>query len=499
MPTDFGNDEPFMWTFFILADGTTLRQHPTNPGRFVPALTVVAKPGHHGNLGVKELARGASLQIPDSIGAFETGIRPIALSAKIGGQARKIWVPGRLIVLAAVLDEDATSNSLANAIHHEVVDHVQIAVNMFVSGLDLAPVIKDSIGLGEGAVQADVDEFLTGKVAEFRQQMTSELTDLAIQVAVREALRKTPPQALVTVVADALDHDELVGVADVSAVEDQLIAGNFQKTVSVDVKPSENRTLPWYILRTNMEGKLTFYPPDIESSTQTGEPIADAWESHTPDRFMVCVPDGPIQYRREFIPQLHDILINYPFCEYRYSIEGKALDGASGSVTFTSNVGLPEFDANGYPFTGMRFEDRVVTVEYRRFVDLQRPQLEHLTLRNDPAHGNYDFRVKVEAVTPNGGVVHVVDEYVSFEGQRIVFPSGFIEGISKCLEPFTSDRYSKSKRVGPKDLWGPEGHESQFKKALELLGKRELMGSSTPERMASVREAVKKALYRHMG
>jgi hypothetical protein len=62
-----------------------------------------------------------------------------------------------------------------------------------------------------------------------------------------------------------------------------------------------------------------------------------------------------------------------------------------------------------------------------------------------------------------------MNQPLSFQGQRIEFAPGFIEGVKKCLEPFTSDMYSKSKRVGPKELWGPASRELPYAEVQRLI------------------------------
>jgi hypothetical protein len=299
-------------------------------------------------------------------------------------------------------------------------------------------------------------------------------------------------------VVNALDHDELVGAGSTSLAEDQFIAGSGRLTRTVNVGPNEVAP-PWYRIQTSAEAKIAFYPPDIETSSRSGTPVPGDTESYTPTESWVCVPPGPIDYRREFLPQSHDILVTYPFCTYRYSIAGKPLDGVSGSVKFTNSVSFPEFDGSGYPFDGTRYEDRTVTVQYSRKVDTQRPQLTHLILENDPEDGSHGFHVKIEAVFPDGSVVHVSDEYVYFDGQRIAFPTGFIERIEECMEPFTSNKYSKTKHVGLKELWGPYGRELRYRQIQELINEHASIRAVAPERLAFVRDVVEKAFNRREG
>lgn len=501
-PTDVsGEDEPFIWTFFVRVDGTTLQPNPASPGSFIPSLTVVARPGGHGNLNVEGVVSGSTFKIPPQLGEFDAELRPVPFTFSAQGQTFQGWIPGRIICFAAVVDEDATSDSIIHALHQEVTQRIQERVNQFVAGLNfltpVAPIIAQATAVNAGTVQAvtaAVNAFLTAQIGVFRRQITTEIRQLAIEVAVRESVHS---QMFFGLVINALDGDELVGVTDVTFSETSLIAANLFATASNNIRQS---TAPlggaWYQMYTWGEGRLWFIPSDVVWVPTSSPASSRLPGSYTPTRSIICVPDGPIAYWRAFIPQTHDLMVTYPFCTYRYSVAGKVLDKVQDTVSFPAEVWIEEFDEGGYPFVKVRSETRTCTVNYRRQPDLLRPQLEHLILQNDPADGSYSFNLRIEAVLPNGSAIRVVEQPLLFEGQEIQFPPGYMESIGKCLEQFTSTKYAKSKRLKPGELWGARAHERRFEEVMQLIEERVSLRSVAPARVEHIRAAVAAAFNR---
>jgi hypothetical protein len=498
-PTDVsGEDEPYIWTFFVRADGSTLLPNPANPGQFIPSLTIVAKPGEHGNLNVEGVVSGSNFKIPNKVGDFETELVPIPISFTFGSQTFEGWVPGRLVCLAAVVDEDATSDVIVAAIHLAVVKHVQTRVNQFFGGLNVLPAVTGAAANGIDAVTDAVNTFLTNQLEAFQRQLTSEITELAVDVALRETVRLLSPGAMLfTIVVNALDHDELVGVGNVPFAEDALIEANLFMNATADVRqPSSTLGGAWYVLRASAEADLRFFPSDFVWVPSTSKATSRVAGSHTPTRDMVCVPDGRIQFWRAFLPQSHDIMVTYPFCTYRYSINGKILEETLTEVTFPSEVLIEEFDETGYPFVKTRSETRTVRIRYKQQADVLQPQLRHLILENDPADGTYYFNLKIEALLPGGRTIVVGEQPLLFEGQVIEFEPGFIEGIKKCLEPFMTNKYAKSKHIGKRELWGARAYERQFEEVMGVIEERASMRAIAPGRLNSVRAAVERAFHR---
>jgi hypothetical protein len=192
-PEDANGDEPYMFTFFVRADGTTLRQNPTSPGQLIPSLTVVSPPGAHGNLGVEDVESQADIQVPPAVGNFDTALSPIPFTFAAGGLQIQAFIPGRLVAIAALLEEDWTSDHVANAIHAAVTTHVQARINQFFGALNFTPVITTALAApGTSAervtnVRNAVNTFFGQQSDIFRAQLRPELRDLALKVVLTEA------------------------------------------------------------------------------------------------------------------------------------------------------------------------------------------------------------------------------------------------------------------------------------------------------------------------
>jgi hypothetical protein len=91
-PTDPNGDEPYVLSYFVRADGTTLRQNPSSPGRPIPSLTAVATAGAHGDLDVDSVASGGTFRVPDAVGRFDTPLQPIPFNVSVGAQQIQAWL-----------------------------------------------------------------------------------------------------------------------------------------------------------------------------------------------------------------------------------------------------------------------------------------------------------------------------------------------------------------------------------------------------------------------
>jgi hypothetical protein len=88
---------------------------------------------------------------------------------------------------------------------------------------------------------------------------------------------------------------------------------------------------------------------------------------------------------------------------------------------------------------------------------------------NDPADGNYDVLLQIEAVLPNGSTMPVGSEPIIFDGQSIELPPDFAKNVRDCLENFVGTKWSKSKRLNPKDLWGPAARRQRYEQITNEL------------------------------
>jgi hypothetical protein len=127
------------------------------------------------------------------------------------------------------------------------------------------------------------------------------------------------------------------------------------------------------------------------------------------------------------------------------------------------------------------------------------PQIEHLFLSNDPADGNYDLLLQIEAVLPDGRTMPVGSEPIIFDGQSIELPSDFAKNVSDCLENFVGTKWSKSKRLNLKDLWGPAARRLRFEQITNELDALATVGAFERADIEAIKAnlAAKLKLKRH--
>jgi hypothetical protein len=101
----------------------------------------------------------------------------------------------------------------------------------------------------------------------------------------------------------------------------------------------------------------------------------------------------------------------------------------------------------------------------------------------------------IEAVLNDGRALFAGQHVIAFDGQSIELPAAFIEGIERCLEPLTSNTYSKTHRVGPKELWGPYGRHQQYHHASEMIDTMTVVHGHG----SSIAHVVKAAIAAHIG
>jgi hypothetical protein len=132
---DEGDSEPYLWTIAIVFDGSTITHQPNAPTLSgVP--TCHFSPGSHGNIG-GPAGLGVALTIPPAVGRFETTLQPIELN--LLGQT--FAVPGVVVLMAVLLEENAMTNDQAEVGHRAMNDFVQAQLAQFLAGLQVADII----------------------------------------------------------------------------------------------------------------------------------------------------------------------------------------------------------------------------------------------------------------------------------------------------------------------------------------------------------------------
>lgn len=132
---DEGDSEPYLWTIAIVFDGATITHQPNAP-TLSGAPACHFSPGSHGNIG-GPVGPGVALNIPPAVGRFETTLQPIELDIL----GMKIPVPGVVVLMAVLLEENAMTNAAAEAGHVALNDFVRAQLAQFLAGLQVATII----------------------------------------------------------------------------------------------------------------------------------------------------------------------------------------------------------------------------------------------------------------------------------------------------------------------------------------------------------------------
>jgi len=138
-PTDpSGEDEPYLWVFFIVADGTVIRQRFDDPLQLSSTITVQSGSGRPGSLGEATASSGGNIHIPGPVGQHQSFIKSIVLNLPFGTPPLKVFLTGRMITICAAIDEEAVPRDAMEAAFNAVKLHIQNRLNDFFNGLSMA-------------------------------------------------------------------------------------------------------------------------------------------------------------------------------------------------------------------------------------------------------------------------------------------------------------------------------------------------------------------------
>lgn len=507
-PTDpSGEDEPYLWTFFIRADGTTIRQSTITPGRFSANVQVASGPGRPGNLLVDGVESGANIRIPAAVGAHTSELRPIVLRFSRGGSDFRFFLPGVLFVVAVLIDEEGVPRDAMEGAHADVRLLIEQRLDDFFNGLDLQPLFdrafddnQPNVAAIFAAALSSIGQTLATRLNLFignqNQGLIKEAIDAAIQSATISVMSSWNPFVHA---AAALDPEEPIGTARVQVREDQIIANNLSQDAGQDVRQSATGLGgAWYVLHGGAGADLTFDQADAVIASRTQQPVTAGGGEHVFQEGKLCIAAGTkVQWSLLSHRQSYDVAIEYPFATFRYTLDGQALDWNGGTVQITKEVSLPEFDPGTYDFVRYRQETRSVKVAFARTRRAADAQVEHLTISNDPADGTYWTTLGIEAVLNDGRRIFAGQHVIAFEGQTIELPDDFVTGVEKCLEPLTSNRFSKSIRVGPKELWGPYGRQERYRQIVRAVDAVTTVRGRDPAIAETVKDVIATRLQVH--
>jgi hypothetical protein len=444
-------DEPYLWCFFLKLDGDTVHQLPPPNGLNLGGhVGVHSTGGSHGNLGVKGVTAQRHISIPNQIGSYSTTLKPIPLVVPVdspppgGPYERTVYVPGQLIAVAALMEEDDSPDDGIERGHQSLRAYIEQRVNDFVITLNLV-LIK---GEADKRAGGDLITRMIGVVNERIDALIADIRANAKSVITLQVLGAHSLGAF----WEFADPDDLVGAETFRLDERALVTGAPNALLMADIGAVQNEGL--YRLLGSTHVAVTGSPTDLG---KTGKALRSTPVETTPFTFEdsdLCIEAGQkIEWTRLENWEEETFLFLYPFLAPQWSLGDQALDKPSGEIRLVTNCSFPFFDGSHPSGPAYRTETREVVISYETFKD--DAGLNGVRLRNRPEDGSYYATLKVVVSGWANTSIPIATADFGFDGQAIV--SSFYDEYRECIDRITGigRRYSRFKDVGPRELWGP--------------------------------------------
>jgi hypothetical protein len=128
--------DPYLWTIFFKLDGTTASM--SDPDFTLSGLATTAPtPGSHGDLGARNIKSGDTVPIPAAVGHWQTTLTPIPVAEQFQKAGAPASIGGALGVAMFLLEQEWTSERVAEAGHAALNSAVQQELNRIVDGIGL--------------------------------------------------------------------------------------------------------------------------------------------------------------------------------------------------------------------------------------------------------------------------------------------------------------------------------------------------------------------------
>ncbi len=486
---DESHDDPYLWIFWFKLDGDTVRQVvPGTTGTLAGSVSVVTSQGSHGNLGVEDVNVGALIAIPPSIGRFTTRLRPIVLDV-IGQQ---IVVPGRLIAIVQLLDEDSSPDGAIETAHQDVRQVIEQGINGFLSQLSIQEIIDDAtarfqtnpnISL-ENHLGAAFEDRLRGQTAAIRQQ-----ADQAVEL---DVLAAHTPGAI----WEFLDADEPLSdvMVELDLRELLLDQAGLSRPLNLDLvgRDDDNVIESFYRLIGGVSVTVQGSPNDLRTAGRVLDSrVADSG-SHTIQTSSLCASPGTVVRwtRRHVFEELSFVFLD-GLVPPVWTIDGQELHGDTGTITLRGkDCTMEYFDPAKPGKPAHRGEIRDVELYFERFAEGVFPGLR---LRNRPDDGAYFAELQVRGALPTTRPL-LTWGTVAFTGQLVESP--YFAEYQECIDRFRSPgyEYAPSRRIGPKELWGPAQRHRWFEEQLRAGERLVETGRLSQARFDAIRTVLQQKL-----
>jgi hypothetical protein len=489
---DESEEEPYLWTFFFLLDGSTVKQLRPNDLQFVGSIRIASGYGGHANLSSATAVSGQTLQIPDNVGAYQATLRPIRL--QILGQT--IVIPGRLLAFCILMEEDATSGESMLKANAALRDFLELQWNDFINN----QLNQDNITAEFGNVQ-QVNPGLTGRplivaaVQSLIDKFVDSLEDPAADVVEQAVIDDSD---IFDLFDNFFDSDNSMGTQKLVFDEQQLINAGFEIPFHIPIIRTEDGSwTAYHELYGNIHATLTAGSNDFIEQTAQGATARLAGGEYNFDRAFLCIEPGTrVDWTLNGTNWEEDIRSTYPFLDVRWSVNDIVLVGPSGTIELSVNSGFPTFDPSQPPrLLTTRHTQRQVKVRYE--IQNQGDEGRLLKLWNDPQDGNYSFIARAVGLAGKGVEIQLGTSMVTFTGQKIeIGPPEFLADFNECLDQINSigEDYAKSKKVTLKDLWDPHSRFEAHEEMIQILDSLAVVRGLNESQITNLKEGIAKKL-----
>lgn len=480
-----GDDEPYLWTFFLKVDGDTVRQVGMG---FIPSITVHSGGGSHGNLGATGVNANRRIAIPDQIGDHATTLRPIEVT--IPGQDT-LRIPGQYVVVAVLLEEDNSDDEGIENGHQSVRQLIELEANDFIGNLS-GTEIRDAAQQRLNERGGQLRDHIEGIVLERFDALAGTIRGKARSAVTLELLAEHTPGFF----WEGIDADEIIDARTLRFDERNLLTSfdGASRLIVEDLieRDDDDGIVSMYRLVGTVSSSFRAIPQDLRRSGSQLSSQPEGPFEHVFTEAHLCVEAGmATHWTRHNQVEEHVFLFQYPFLPPIWSIEGRDLNGDSGEVRLRKECTFPYFHLSGREQPAWRREEREVVVAFTRF---RENGLDGIRLRNRPEDGTYHATLSLAATAHGFQRTHLLDAEFGFDGQSISSP--FYAEFSACIEKFRSvaEGYAKSKRIGPRELWGPSARQRWLDLQLESARQLADAGRLSQDRLAVMEKVARKRL-----
>lgn len=131
-----GDAEPYLWPIFFKIDGDSYAVE-TGAG-LIGFPTIESRNGHHGNLGDTDVDAGDNVTVPESLGTWETKLKPIPVNDPVIKALIGDDLPGIAGVVVVLMEEDGWPGSLADTGYNALINSVTLSVAQVAAGFQHA-------------------------------------------------------------------------------------------------------------------------------------------------------------------------------------------------------------------------------------------------------------------------------------------------------------------------------------------------------------------------